>query len=416
MLIKCPECNLQISDKAISCPHCGFPLAPQKCPNRKRSSRSSGHMKLPNGFGSISKRNNSRLRKPYYARVCVGKTPDNKPILKPLKPNSSFETYNDAYNALVEYHKNPYDLEPDITLKQLYDKWTESYFPTTKESYHRTISASWAYCSSVYNMRVKDIKVRHIKGVMENGYIIVKAGKEKGQKRFPSPGVKARIKSMFNLMFDYAMEYEIVTSNPARAFDISGELIKEAEKNRVDHIIFTDHELSVLWDNVGKVQFVDWILIQCYMGWRPQEMALLELHDVDLKNGFIRGGIKTDSGKQRVVPIHHRIYELVRKNYNFAVELGSDRLFNDPSAVKGGIKMTYDKYANRFNRVIEILQLNSQHRAHDPRKTFVTAAKKAGINDNAIKKMAGHKIYDITESAYTQRDIDWLKRDIEKIP
>ena len=26
MLIKCPECNKEISDKAESCPHCGFPL------------------------------------------------------------------------------------------------------------------------------------------------------------------------------------------------------------------------------------------------------------------------------------------------------------------------------------------------------------------------------------------------------
>ena len=26
MLITCPECNLQASDKAISCPHCGYPL------------------------------------------------------------------------------------------------------------------------------------------------------------------------------------------------------------------------------------------------------------------------------------------------------------------------------------------------------------------------------------------------------
>ncbi|MEQ2827819.1 MAG: zinc-ribbon domain-containing protein [Anaerobutyricum hallii] len=25
-LIKCPECELQVSDKALSCPHCGFPL------------------------------------------------------------------------------------------------------------------------------------------------------------------------------------------------------------------------------------------------------------------------------------------------------------------------------------------------------------------------------------------------------
>ena len=26
MLIKCPECKLQVSDKAITCPHCGYPL------------------------------------------------------------------------------------------------------------------------------------------------------------------------------------------------------------------------------------------------------------------------------------------------------------------------------------------------------------------------------------------------------
>ena len=25
-LIQCPECELQVSDKALSCPHCGYPL------------------------------------------------------------------------------------------------------------------------------------------------------------------------------------------------------------------------------------------------------------------------------------------------------------------------------------------------------------------------------------------------------
>lgn len=25
-LIKCPECQLQVSDKALSCPHCGYPI------------------------------------------------------------------------------------------------------------------------------------------------------------------------------------------------------------------------------------------------------------------------------------------------------------------------------------------------------------------------------------------------------
>ena len=29
MLIKCPECELQVSDKALSCPHCGYPMKPE---------------------------------------------------------------------------------------------------------------------------------------------------------------------------------------------------------------------------------------------------------------------------------------------------------------------------------------------------------------------------------------------------
>lgn len=77
--------------------------------------------------------------------------------------------------------------------------------------------------------------------------------------------------------------------------------------------------------------------------------------------------------------------------------------------------MTYDKYANRFLKVCESLKLNPEHRAHDPRKTFITKAKKCKIDDNAIKALVGHKIQDITESAYTDRDIEWLRKDIEKL-
>lgn len=30
MLINCPECELMVSDKAFSCPHCGYPMKGQK--------------------------------------------------------------------------------------------------------------------------------------------------------------------------------------------------------------------------------------------------------------------------------------------------------------------------------------------------------------------------------------------------
>lgn len=411
MLIICTECELQISDKAWSCPHCGYPIKPNLLP--KRSRKSNKRKKLPNGFGQISKINDYNLRKPYRAMVTVGKTSTGRPIVKPLKPESYFATYNDAYAALVEYNRNPYDLEPSITVFQLYEKWSEEYFKTLKsESSSRTITSAWAYCSSIYDMRASDVRARHIKGCMEEGIAIIK-----GEERSPTAGTKARMKSMFNLMFDYALEYEIVDRNYARTFNISDDIIQEKEEAKRGHIPFSDKEMKILWDHVGDTRYVDVVLIQSYSGWRPQEIGLIKVEDVDLKEWTFKGGMKTPAGIDRIVPIHSKIRDLVRQKYNEATELGSEYLINctDSTGNRGGLKFTYDKYRHRFDKIIAKLGLNDQHRPHDPRMQFVTNAKNSDVNDYAIKYMVGHAIDDITEKVYTKRDIEWLKTEIEKI-
>ena len=150
MLMKCPECELQVSDKAITCPHCGYPLK-QTAPVKTRTSNK--RKRLPNGFGQISEIKGRNLRKRFRAMVTVGKTSKGRPICKPLKPESYFETYNDAYVALAEYNKNPYSLEPAITVKQLYDKWSSEYFNSLKsETSIRTITSAWAYRIKTNNM------------------------------------------------------------------------------------------------------------------------------------------------------------------------------------------------------------------------------------------------------------------------
>lgn len=376
-------------------------------------------MKLPNGYGSVTKLSGNR-RKPYLARVTLGwitneqtgKTTQNR------VPIGTYKTKKEALQALAEYGANPYDIQNNnLTLTELYQKWTEAYFPTLSgESSTRTITSAWKYCHPLYKMRVKDLRARHIKGIMEDGYIISSRGKNAGQKVMASPGVKARIKSMFNLMLDYALEYEIVDKNYARTFDISEDIIKEKEAATRGHIIFPPDEMKILWDNVDKIRFVDWILIQCYMGWRPQELATLQLSDINLDEWYMVAGMKTDAGKNRMVPIHTKIQPLVKKNYDYAVSLGSEALFNDPTATKGGMKITYDKYAGRFNKVMAALKLNPEHRPHDPRMTFITMAKKAGIDPMVVKRLAGHRINDVTEAVYTVRDLEWLRSDIEKIP
>ena len=152
------------------------------------------------------------------------------------------------------------------------------------------------------------------------------------------------------------------------------------------------------------------------MGWRPQELALLKIDDVNLKDRYITGGMKTEAGRNRQVPIHHRIFDLVKRNYDEAIALGSPRLFNDPASTKGGPTITYDKYSSRFAKVIEALGLRPDHRPHDPRMTFITMAKKAGADEYSVKRLAGHSITDVTEAAYTDRDLEWLRSELEKIP
>lgn len=409
MLIKCPECELQVSDKASTCPHCGFPLQPNIKPRKPRN-KNNKRRRLPNGFGQISEIKNRNLRNPFRAMVSVGKDANGRPICKPLKPESYFPTYNDAYAALVEYNKNPYDLEPSITVKELYEKWLPEYEKTVKST--RAVESAWSYCTAVYDMRVKDLRARHVKGCMEEG-----TSTYRGETRTPTASMKNQIKSLFNLMLDYALEYELVDRNYSRTFNLSEETIKEIVTVKQEHIPFTDEEMDLLWQHVDDKMMVDVLLIQCYSGWRPQELGLLELEDVDLENWTFSGGMKTDAGTGRVVPIHSRIRHLVERKYKEAQELGSLYLFNyvNPGARLKSTALTYARYQKCFGMIRDELKLNPNHRPHDGRKHFVTMAKKYKLDEYAIKYMVGHKISDITEKVYTQREFEWLKTEMEKI-
>lgn len=412
MLIKCPECELQISDKAAFCPHCGYVITKSKVYTPKRSNK---RRRLPNGFGQITELKNQHLRKRFRVSITVRKTEDGKCVQKLLKPTAYFETYNAAYEALVEYNRNPYEIDKtNTTLKELYEKWFSEYRKTLKaKSSERTITAAWGYCSDLYDAPVKSIRARHIKGVIENGVATVN-----GREKTPTPNIKGRIKSLFNLMFDYAVEYELTDRNYARTFNLSDEIVSEMDRQKRAHIPFSKDELKILWKNADKHEsYVDLLLYQCYSGWRPQELGLIKLDDVNLEKMEIRGGMKTDAGINRVVPIHPKVIGIVERYYNEAISANSEYLFNcfDGKTHSSSIKMTYDKYSYRLEKLIKAFELNPEHRAHDGRNTFITMCKNAGVDEYAIKYMVGHAIIDITESVYTKRDPLWLHNEIAKI-
>ena len=152
------------------------------------------------------------------------------------------------------------------------------------------------------------------------------------------------------------------------------------------------------------------ILIHIYSGWRPQELAVLKVEDVNLEEGVMIGGMKTDAGKGRRVPIHPLIKDLLVNRIEDAKKLKSDLVFNDIES-QTGIEMTYDKYRRRFTKAMMYLQMT--HRPHESRHIFVTIAKSNNMNEYILKLIVGHSITDITEKVYTHRTMEQLKSEME---
>lgn len=368
-------------------------------------------MRLPNGFGQITELKSQRLRNPFRAMVTVGKTDTGKPICKLLQPQAYFKTYNDAYAALMEHHRNPYEASGDITVEELFKEWVAL---KEKEGITitnlRELNRNWKYCSAIYKMRIQDVRTQHIRDCVENGEAIIC-----GKKPTANAQAQRKIKTLLNQLFDYALSYDLVAKNYARNYQIPKNIIRESTIIDSPHISYTDEEMKLLWNNVEE-QEAQMILVQCYSSWRPQEIMKLKISDVDLNVWTFTGGMKTEAGKDRVVPIHPAIREIVKQNYDKAVKYNCEYLFNRMDLRSGKmVPYTYHRFEETLKYLVNSRHLDTRHRLHDGRKQFVTMCKRYDVDEYAIKRFVGHSIQDITERVYTDRDLDWYQKEMAKI-
>ena len=370
------------------------------------------------GEGSVTY---DRRRKRYRARVTIGwetneETGRTKQIVKTL--GSNYKTKGEATSALAEYLKNPYDLNnKDITFEQLYKKWFDEYIDTDEhESIKYRVKAAYRYCSLIYKKKFREITIIDMKDCIYKGTATCVRGKYKGQQRLASPQSKEIIKYLFNHIYDYALEARIVERNYAGEFTLDKKVFQEKEKNYKSKVPFSKEEIDKLWKSIEFVPFADMIVYACYSGWRPTELIKLKIKDVDLKNGFVKGGMKTNAGKNRLVPIHPLVSSIVEKYYKEAKSVGSDYLFNDVNN-KFGIGLSYDQYLSRFNKVMNALHFRTEITPHYTRHTFITKAKSREVNMNeyVLKIIVGHDVGDLTEHVYTHRELNDLKEEMDKI-
>lgn len=363
-------------------------------------------MKNSNGFGNVYKLSGKR-RKPWAARVTVGW--DIDPITQEAKQRRKYlgyySTRAEALVALTNFKENPYDIDADnITFEELYNKWSEQYYAIITPSSSRSYTSAFNHAIPLHDLKMKDIRCSHLEGTIKDAKVGMKT--------------KERMKSLFNLMFDYAERNNLVEKNYARkCYSVAKICAGQDDRyahHKIQRHIFTQKEFELLWENID-FPFVDAILIALYTGWRPQELALLKLEDVNLDEHTLRGGLKTDAGKNRVVPIHHMIFDLVKSNYEYAQSVGSNFLFNDRNEFnKSNLYMTYDRYRGRFRKAMNFLDLD--HTPDDTRHTFISECKAIELSDFVIKLIVGHELKDVTEKHYTHRTLEQLRGYIERIP
>lgn len=408
MLITCPECSRNVSDKANICPGCGYPIQPkeEKATKPAKKIYKRKRMRLPNGFGRITEIKNKNLRNPFRVMITVGVDDTGRPIGKLLQPKAYFKTYNEAYQALMEYNKDPFSLENDMTVSELYELWVPEYAKGVSKSRVASIKAAWNYCSPLKNTKLHEVKPMDIKNIIENG--VRYDGKGKEIKITQSNSIQVKV--LFSMMFDFAIERGLLDKNSARVVKNKKEISNSKNKNEMSHTAYTEEEINILLNNLDD-PICSFIVIQCYSGWRPSELLNIPIESIDIDNWIFTGGMKTEYGIDRSVPIHSKIQKVIEKLYNSSKKDGDKYLFVN----KSGESLPYRTFSERYYKTLNRLNINLEHKPHDGRVTFVTKAKNANLDEYAIKRIVGHSIIDLTERVYTERSIEWLRDQIEMI-
>ena len=182
-------------------------------------------------------------------------------------------------------------------------------------------------------------------------------------------------------------------------------------KEEEHHEAFTDEEIERLWkaaltvtsepeisgtDETGCVTATArMILTMIYSGYRIGAWKNIETR---LDEAVFIGGVKTDAGKNRMVPIHSCILDLVAK-MNGVYLCGKSE----------------SQFRRDMMKTLNTLKIRTLT-PHSCRHTFHRLLERAGVNEADRKRLMGHSLKgDITNGTYGHRGLEELRAEIEKI-
>lgn len=320
-------------------------------------------MRLPNGYGSVSKLS-GRRRRPFIVR-------------KDGKILGYTTTREEGLEMLADYNRDPWDIDAKkATFADVYQLWLDHKSSGYSESVVMTFKSAFnKHTKHLHSLPYASLKLNHFTQTLE---------------ACPSNSVRSYVQKFLKAMDKVAYEYEIIEK---RYTEMLSPISVETKKERQP---FSEDEINILWDNLG-LDCVKETLILIYTGFRIGEFIDLDRDNIDLEGGIIIGGSKTKAGKNRRVPIHHRIKPLVKE----LMEKNNGKLY----------RFTKETFGNHFRKLMSILGM--EHVVHETRHTLRTLLDNANANKVSIDLILGHASQGTGERVYTHKTIEQLKETIE---
>ena len=375
--------------------------------------RKQTYKRRPNNSVTVVKLSGNR-RKPYCARILS----NERDIMTGRKKQitvGTFETKLEALNALSLYqltaqrtisNKEAKVLSPDLyqevmskrdkntpTFLDIYNILDEEEFSQLSKS-ARTGYAAWVkHFKMLYDRKINTISLQELQEIFDNDKCGI--------------GTKFHMKVLCTKIFKYAVIRKYINRD-----DDYTEFINcgKDNNNNKKHYAFSYDEIKRLREENNDTAKI--ILIYIYSGLRANELLNIDRNDIHIdeicnddgverKVSYFYTGLKTEAGRNRVIPIHDFIKP-------FVIDL---LLCDDKKRI---IDKSYTNFVRTyFTPLLE--KLGMDHTMHDTRVTFTTLCNLNNVDVFSRKRILGHKMKDITFDTYTDTIINQLFVEINKI-
>lgn len=374
--MKCRKCKEELPAGAKFCPACGAKQDIDQKPKGRGNGTGSVY-KLPNGT--------------WIAIRVIGYTVDEAGKMhKETVSKSGFKTKKEAVMYLPNLTKKTKKEQlAETTFKQVFDKWepTHKKSKSTMDCYRAAVKKF----EPVWDVPFRDITVDDLQECMDDV-----TGKR----------TQENMKAVCGLLYKYAIPRQLATLNMGQYLVVGGTSGLGKEGLPMD-------ALEALRKNVNKVPYADYIVAQCYLGFRPSELLELTIQSYDRKNNTFTGGAKTEAGKNRIVTVSPKIQPIIDR-------LTYSKISGYVFCAEDGSKMELEEYREHFYEALEkcgienpVTELDGVKRhkytPHSARHTFASLMKKVSGADKDKLALIGHTSTEMLRH-YQDVDIQSLKR------